>query len=327
MNIWVIVAGILVAGLLIFSGLIIYRVKRAWKKDPNRSLFNLRFAIKEMNLEKASVVVNRKNIVLGKEDNLLDAIELFLAYRVNVLAVVSGKRIVGVLTKKLLAQKIANDSSLKLDEVKVVDVMEKKFVSCESKAGLKKIYEEMIKTDLGAVAIVNGGDFLGIVDYFDIMNVFLNTSFEMENPPVLNGVVESKISKVSPETTVKELLDLLVRSGEESCIVLNEDIIEGIVTLKDVLSAINKEENLNEIRVRGIMSPRVLCMNPGNYVYEAMKIMVTRRYNQLPIVVEEKVEGVVSLKGVVKAYYEYLFEIEDARNKILVRPISGDEEE
>jgi signal-transduction protein with cAMP-binding, CBS, and nucleotidyltransferase domain len=173
------------------------------------------------------------------------------------------------------------------------------------------------------IVVVHNGVFLGAVDYFDVINIFLNSSFEMENPPVLKEALKKDVIKTNPDMRVHDLVRQLVGAKEDYALVLDKGEIEGIVTLKDILSVINKEENLKEVRVRTIMSPRVLSFNPGTYIYEAMKLMTTRRYNQIPIVVDKKPEGVVDLRGVVKAYYDYLFEIEDTKNKILVKNVTS----
>jgi predicted transcriptional regulator len=136
MDIWVITFSIIVIA-FIAGGIIFYNFKKNGQKDSNNSLFNLRFQIKEMNLEKANVFATRKNIVLGKEDSLLDAIELFLAHRLNVLPVVEGEKVIGVLTKKILIKTIYEKEIKKLGETKVLSLMEKNFISCESNVELK----------------------------------------------------------------------------------------------------------------------------------------------------------------------------------------------
>lgn len=322
MDLLAIVLSFAFIALVIGFGIVIYKLNRVWKRDPNRSLFNLRFQIKEMNLEKANLFATRKNIFLDEDDDLFDAVELFLAHRLNVLSVVRGKRIIGVLTKKILVKGLI-DLNGKADGTKVSSIMEKRFPVCEHDKNLKEVYDGLMSSDLGAVAILRKGVFMGMADYFDILNIFLNTRFEMENPPVLKDAMIGSASTIDPEESVSKLVDILIKRNADYAVVLSDGKVSGIVTMKDVLSTISKEENLENVLVRTIMSPRVLCLNPGNYVYEAMRFMVTRRYNQLPVVVEEELQGVVDLKSLVKEYFDYLSEIGDARNKLLVRSVVG----
>jgi len=112
-----------------------------------------------------------------------------------------------------------------------------------------------------------------------------------------------------------------VKKEKDYALILDGKKIEGIVTLKDVLSQVNKGADLKKTSMKSIMSPRVVCFNPGTLLYEGMEMAVTRRFNQLPIVVEKELQGIVDLRSMVKVYYDYISEIQDVKNDILVRPV------
>jgi len=306
---------------LVLGGYIVYNMRKEMKRDPNAALTDLRFSIKGVKIKKAGGFASGGVNVLSLDDNLVDVMELFLAHSVNVLPVVSGKRLEGILIKADLISKLNYKNIGKVEEIKVREVMEKKFDTLEADADLGLIYKVLIKSKAGCVAILDKGKFYGLIDYLDILDMFVNSDFEIENPPLVKEAMNRSVNKVNPEIDVYELMEQFVEKDVDYAVVLKDKKIDGIVTTKDILSQVNKKVDLKKISVQNIMSPRVVTFKPGSYISDAMKEAVSRRFNQIPVVMGGNVVGILSLRGMVRVYYEYVSEIEDVRKKFLVRSV------
>ena len=85
---------------------------------------------------------------------------------------------------------------------------------------------------------------------------------------------------------------LLVTEGEEVC---------GIITERDYLRSIVLAGRTSKTtQVREIMTTRIVVVQPGTTVEEAMAIMTDRRIRHLPVVDKGKLVGVVSIGDLVK---------------------------
>ena len=97
-----------------------------------------------------------------------------------------------------------------------------------------------------------------------------------------------------------------------SLLVMEGDSLEGIVSERDYArKVILQGRSSKETTVREIMTPRVICIGPENSVEDAMALMTEKRVRHLPVVVDGRVDGVVSIGDVVRGVIlEREFQIE-----------------
>ena len=92
----------------------------------------------------------------------------------------------------------------------------------------------------------------------------------------------------------------------------------GIVSERDYArKVILKGKASRETRVGEIMSHPVICARPELTVEETMALMTDKHIRHLPVVVEEKVVGVISIGDVVRGIIEdHEFHIQQLTNYI-----------
>src|SRR5918994_1012474 len=78
--------------------------------------------------------------------------------------------------------------------------------------------------------------------------------------------------------------------------------IEGIVSERDIVSAVARQgrEVLNAAAGE-VMTRKVFTCLPGDSLYELMDVMTQNRIRHLPVVVDGRLEGIISIGDVVKA--------------------------
>ena len=129
----------------------------------------------------------------------------------------------------------------------------------------------------------------------------------------------SDVWSLAPDATVYEAIELMSQKGVGALLVMEGERLVGIVSERDYTrKVILKEKSSREkTRIRGIMSRRVICARPEHTVEEAMAIMTDKRIRHLPVVVDEKVVGVISIDDVVRGVIEDReFHIEQLTNYI-----------
>lgn len=129
-------------------------------------------------------------------------------------------------------------------------------------------------------------------------------------------VMNRRILKVGPRTTLREILQLLLRSHLNDILVVNQkDKLLGIVTHGDLSRRLlpsqqelaQHEEYITNpemmedrfidilsLPVEGIMTKNVITVPPDCNAIKAGAIMLARNVKQLPVVEAQKVVGIIS---------------------------------
>jgi CBS domain-containing protein len=121
----------------------------------------------------------------------------------------------------------------------------------------------------------------------------------------ISNVLRTKGSDVvtaSPDTTVSELLELLVGRNIGAVVVTEGESVVGIVSERDVVHEITaRGADLLTTRVSAIMSTNVVSCRPEDEVDSLMRTMTERRIRHLPVLVDSKLVGIISIGDMVKA--------------------------
>jgi CBS domain-containing protein len=120
---------------------------------------------------------------------------------------------------------------------------------------------------------------------------------------------------IAPESSVRDLLALL---GEHrvGALVVSADgsRIDGIVSERDVVRRLHSDgDGILDGTVAGIMTADVHTCGPDATVDELMAVMTERRFRHIPVVVDGRLSGIVSIGDVVK---HRLAELQDERDQL-----------
>ena len=125
----------------------------------------------------------------------------------------------------------------------------------------------------------------------------------------------AQVVTISPETSVRDLLGLLVEHRVGALVVSADGAhIDGIVSERDVVRRLHSDGyRILDGPVTEIMTARVHTCGPDATVDDLMAVMTERRFRHVPVVVDEKLSGIVSIGDVVK---HRLAELQDERDHL-----------
>ena len=110
---------------------------------------------------------------------------------------------------------------------------------------------------------------------------------------------------LSPDATVYDAIEQMAEKGCGALLVMEGERLVGIVSERDYArKVILKGKASRETLVREIMSSPVVCVRPDLSVEQTMGLMTDKRVRHLPVVVEERVMGMISIGDVVRAIIE-----------------------
>jgi len=123
---------------------------------------------------------------------------------------------------------------------------------------------------------------------------------------IVRDVLEVKGDRswtVSPETSVLDALTLMAEHNIGALVVLDgEENLAGVISERDVARKIVTVGRIaKETSVREIMSSPVQTVSPEDSVSECMSLMTVGHIRHLPVMVEGKLAGLVSIGDLVKS--------------------------
>lgn len=107
---------------------------------------------------------------------------------------------------------------------------------------------------------------------------------------------------LAPDRTVRDLLALLAEHGVGALVVSADGVqVDGIVSERDVVRRLRTDEAaLLDRPVAEIMTVDVRTCTPDDPLEDVMDVMTDRRIRHLPVLVDGRLAGIVSIGDVVK---------------------------
>ncbi len=107
---------------------------------------------------------------------------------------------------------------------------------------------------------------------------------------------------VAPDATVLEAVKLMADAGVGSLVVLDEEKLCGIITERDYArKVIIKGRSSESTQVAEIMSTNVFTTSSDQTVTECMERMSANSIRHLPVVEDNRVIGMISMRDLVQA--------------------------
>jgi len=122
----------------------------------------------------------------------------------------------------------------------------------------------------------------------------------------LEDVVVRKVVTISPETCMKDAVDLMKEKSTSCLIVMVEGRIEGILTSRDVIQrVVARGLDPSEVTVGETATQPIIVLKPETFIGEAIKVMLQRKIKKIPLVDNRgRLEGLVSLSDIIEFHSE-----------------------
>lgn len=110
---------------------------------------------------------------------------------------------------------------------------------------------------------------------------------------------------ISPDASVRDLLALLAEHNIGAVVVSGDGAaVDGIVSERDVVRQLARNEQALDSRVDAIMTATVEVAEPDHDLDSTRRVMTERRFRHLPVVAEGRLVGIISIGDVVKTHIE-----------------------
>lgn len=110
------------------------------------------------------------------------------------------------------------------------------------------------------------------------------------------------VSTMVSTGTVAEAIDFLAGNKFGAVVVSSEKVeIAGILSERDIVRAISeKGKDAVDLPISAIMTKKVTTCNSQNSIIQVMEIMTNGGFRHLPIVEDDKLIGIISIRDVIR---------------------------
>ncbi|MGH7457563.1 MAG: CBS domain-containing protein [Longimicrobiaceae bacterium] len=149
----------------------------------------------------------------------------------------------------------------------------------------------------------------------DVLAVPGLREIELESRLYVRDVMTQRVHQVTPETTLRELVDLITRYRLRAVPVVGEKReVLGLVTDRDILEYLlprlrrgEKKElegkPLREVQVREVMSRSVMCVSEDETLQEAAAVMIHKDVERFPVVKEGEMTGFLTRGDLIRKLF------------------------
>jgi signal-transduction protein with cAMP-binding, CBS, and nucleotidyltransferase domain len=124
----------------------------------------------------------------------------------------------------------------------------------------------------------------------------------------VGDVMTRNFVSARPDIPVLSAVRLMVKKRVGSLILEENGFLKGILTEKDIMWALSKKKDLSNVFAKEICTKKITTIIPSADVYDAIVLMKKKKFRRLPVTVNKKVIGYLTLKEVLRIQPE-LFEI------------------
>jgi CBS domain-containing protein len=106
---------------------------------------------------------------------------------------------------------------------------------------------------------------------------------------------------LSPSDSLNHAVTLMMENRIGSLVVTENEKLVGILSERDLLTILNAKHAMwTPVTVADAMTPNPFVCHPDNTLEEVMNMMVDNNIRHLPVVYEDKLEGMLSITDIVE---------------------------
>jgi len=162
-----------------------------------------------------------------------------------------------------------------------------------SDPGTKKLLGIVSATDI--INYMGGGEKFGIIQKKHSENFY-----KAIHEPIKEIMTKNVVS-ASVTARIDDAIGLMTQNKLGGLPVVDEEgRLWGIITERDIVALFTGR--ISGVKVSSLMSTEPVTAEPDTTILEAEKIMIKKGFRRLPIVSEEKIEGIVTAMDVIKFF-------------------------
>jgi len=124
----------------------------------------------------------------------------------------------------------------------------------------------------------------------------------MESGIRVGDVMTRNFVYLKPDINLLDCAKTMIKKRVGSLVLKDGDNLYGVLTEKDIVWALTKKDgkNMNEVLAKDVATRKMITIRPEAKIEEALDKMNKRKIRRMPVMVNKKIVGYVTLKDIVK---------------------------
>ncbi|MFP4046117.1 MAG: CBS domain-containing protein [Candidatus Aenigmatarchaeota archaeon] len=185
---------------------------------------------------------------------------------------------------------------MKIDDLTAKNVASKDYFSVSPDDEVRKILPRFQKEDIIAVPVLEDGKFKAIITWRKILR-------KSAPPRTKVSKLMHTTAKLQGDENMPDIAEKMLEIGERAMPVFEGDELVGMITQKEIIGAVAKDEEFSEKKVVEFCS-EVVSIDEGENIGRARALMRENHFARLPIVDENgELAGSVDVSGIIKTFH------------------------
>lgn len=141
------------------------------------------------------------------------------------------------------------------------------------------------------------------------------TGASAEQPPAAQrtagDVMQPALSTVKPDDHVAAAAYLMKHAHATALVIVDDEDARrplGLITEADIVRAVADGKDVNDVRIRDLMTTRPTVITAATTVRDAAESMLAGHFRHLPVVNDGRLIGIVDIRDVCRALLDPLLE-------------------
>jgi CBS domain-containing protein len=253
-------------------------------------------------------IMKEEVVHVDKDQNIQDALKLMKKHKISRLPVVNIntdhiRELVGIVTEKDIALRLGSSKygNLPPSHFHVSTVMKQDPIVIESNQNIGIAAQTMIKNKIDGMPVINDCEIVGMLTKTDFLEICKGKPF---NATSIADRMETNLVTVSSSDRLVHARRCLIDKEVGRLPVVEEDILEGIITAKDVAKAMisfrkivpdkYKNARIRNLLVGDVMTQNVKVIDGESTLDQAATIMLENRISGIPVELDGMLKGIIT---------------------------------
>ena len=270
----------------------------------------------------AQEMMHTNVVVVSPETSLSQAQRLMHDNRIRHLPVVSGHRLVGIVTDRDLRNASPSQATTlergeinyQMDTTPIETCMTRDVVVIRPQASIIEGARQLLEGAFGCLPVVENGELVGIVTEIDLLRGFLAAAAPAGELMQVKDYMQTEPYTVMPNDLVSIAFERMYESHLRHLPVISAGLkLVGILTDRDIrlagastaprLAAHELVGLLERMTVNSIMTTPVHTVSKDMAVADAGQLFIDHKFSCLPVVGEnDTLQGIITVTDLLRAY-------------------------
>lgn len=266
-------------------------------------------------------IMKEEIVHVDKDQNIQDALKLMKKHKVSRLPVVNmnsdhKRELVGMVTEKDIALRLGSSKygNLPPSHFHVSTVMDQEPVVVDKNQSIEMAAKLMLENKIGGMPVVKDCEIVGMLTKTDYLEICKGKPF---NATQIGEIMQKNLVTVSPTDRLVHARRCLIDKGIGRLPVMEGDVLEGIITAKDVALAMisfrkivpdkYKNSRIRNLLVEDVMTQNVKTVQEDQTLEEASTLMLENSFSGIPVEIDGVLSGIITKTDLIN----YVVELEE----------------